>query len=121
LFYGQSCGEEAEEIYDKEIYTIPSDGILISQNKFKPGNIDYRYYYILKDGSKKFLPKINTTDTNKFGVLYLAAGNSEGVEKYTYEQFYISNTDSLKIFNAEYEKKFDSIKDKKLHDCIENE
>tara|TARA_B100000809_G_C14943537_1_gene461299 strand:- start:113 stop:823 length:711 start_codon:yes stop_codon:yes gene_type:complete len=139
IIYGQSCGTSLEINNDRLIYRIPNDGVLIVSQDLETGLINHKFYLIDSDGAKTELPIMNVGDFNekwtteknlnepprdKLGVFHSgrvgSSASSSNSKKYSYQEFYISTySDLTEKFDFKYERKFGSILDKKLTDCIE--
>jgi hypothetical protein len=145
VIYKEHCGINLEKTEEGIVYEIPEDGILIITNEQKYGFIDHTYYLIDKSGNRTELPKMDVRDFNeewtleknpnepprdKLGVFHWGGTGSMGktIDKngevtneddlYTFREFYVSTYNDLtEKFNFNYEREFDSLRDKKLEKC----
>ncbi|MBS1492282.1 MAG: hypothetical protein JST55_02155 [Bacteroidetes bacterium] len=123
IIYDQPCGVEIPKENGREIYRIPSNGILICKKQQEFGTLDYNYYFVSKTGFLKLIPYKYTTDgvPNTVYIQSMSAGSAGGVNipQHNFEDFYILNTDSTEYYyKGNYEQRIDSIKAKTLRDCI---
>jgi len=139
IIHGQRCGETLKMNKDRLIYSVPNDGVLIVSDDIETGLINHKFYLIDSNGTKTELPTMDVRDFNekwtteknlnepsrdKLGVFHSgrvgSSTSTSNSKKYSYQEFYISTySDLTDKFDFKYERKFDSILDIKLADCIE--
>lgn len=148
VIYKEGCGIKLEKSKEGLVYKIPNDGILILDKEQKYGFIDHEYYLVGQNGKRTELPKMDVRDFNeewtseknpnepprdKLGVFHWGRTGSSGIavnengiannedEQYTYKEFYVSTYNNLsERFNFKYERKFDSIRDRRVKNCNQN-
>lgn len=126
IIFDQPCGTEIIKVNGREVYEIPSNGVLICKNAYEIGTTDYNYYFISKNGTKKSIPyRYNEKDDlNTIIVQGAGFGTESGTNtpKHTYQSFIITTVDSIKHFNTlgwKSKINYDSLKSKMLKDCSE--
>ncbi len=121
VVYGEKCGTSPIKIADTIILSIPDNGILILQAKYKPGIVSHQFYLKNKNGNSKKINEVySLKDVNNHMPAILMGGTgsigssspggaSSNETSITFTKFTVFNRDTLLSKSHKTEQLIDSL------------